>query len=140
MNQNLIASNQPPFVGKHLLLYPYIDTPSILVAMFQAAYDKYSPRNREDTLVIIDQDLVRPKKVRGKRLLTIPARRIAEELGNVMVANTVMLGFLVAVTGIVSIEAISKSIIASVPKNTEELNLDALEQGYTYAQKLGLVQ
>jgi len=127
-------------VSDERVLYPYIEAPMVLVAMSQAAYDKYSPRNREDTLVVIDQDLVTPKKVRSNRLLTIPARRIAEELGRVMVANTVMLGFLTAVTSVVSIDAMSKSILASVPKNTEELNLDALEQGYTYAQKLGLVQ
>ncbi len=125
-------------VSDERVLYPYIDTPSVLVAMFQAAYDKYSPRNRDDTLVIIDQELVTPKKLKGSRLLTIPAKRIAEELGREMVANTVMLGFLTAATGVISVDAMGKSILASIPKGTEELNLEAFEQGYAYAQKEGL--
>ena len=121
------------------VLYPYIEAPSVLVAMSQEAYDKYFPKKREDTLVIIDEDLVIPKKTNGNRLLVIPARRIAEKLGRVAVANVVMLGFLTAATGIISMDAMKKSILISVPKNTEELNLNAFEQGYAYAQKAGVV-
>lgn len=114
------------------VLYPYIDTPSILVAMSQQAYDKYCPQNPQNTLVIIDQDLVKPGETRGKRFLAVPSSRIAEELGRVMVANVVMLGFLTAATNIMSPEAMKKSILTSVPKGTEELNTKAFERGYTY--------
>lgn len=114
------------------VLYPYIDTPSILVAMSQQAYDKYCPENPQNTLVIIDEDLVKPRETRGRRLLAVPPRRIAEELGRVAVANVVMLGFLTAATNIVSAEAMKKSILTSVPRNTEELNLNAFERGYAY--------
>ena len=119
-------------VSDERVLYPYINAPSVLIAMSQEAYDKYCPRNREDTLVIIDGELVKPKTTRGRRLLTISARRIATELGRVAVANAVMLGFFTAVTDIVSAEAMRESILASVPKNTEELNIRAFEQGYAY--------
>jgi len=114
------------------VLYPYIDTPSILVAMSQEAYDKYCPENPQNTLVIIEEDLVKPREAKGARLLAVPPRRIAEELGRVAVANVVMLGLLTAVTDIVSIDAIRKSILASVPKGTEELNMKAFERGYAY--------
>ena len=125
-------------ISDERVLYPYINAPSVLVAMSQQAYDRYYPRNREDTLVIVDEDLVKPRAVRGKRLFTIPARRIAEELGLTAVDNTVMLGFFTAVTDIVSVEAMRDSILASVPKNTEELNTEAFEQGYAYGvEKLG---
>ena len=117
------------------VLYPYINAPSILVAMSQQAYDKYRPRSREDSLIIIDKELVKHGEKRKDRLLAIPARRIAEELGRVTVANVVMVGFLTAVTDIVSIEAIRKSVLISVPKNTEELNIKALERGYAYGRE-----
>ncbi len=121
--------------------YPYIDTPSVLVAMSQQAYDRYCPGGGEDTLVIIDEDLVKPGTTEGKRLLAIPARRIAGELGRVTVANTVMLGFLTAVTDIVSVKAMKDSILTSVPKGTEELNTKAFERGYTYGrEKFGSIQ
>ena len=117
------------------VLYPYIKTPKVLVAMSQQAYDKYHPQNHQDALVIIDSDLVKPISIRGKRLLIIPARRIAKELSEVSVANSVMLGFLTAVTNIVSIEAMRESILVSAPKGTEELNIKALDQGYVYSRE-----
>lgn len=112
--------------------YPYIDAPSVLVVMSQQAYEKYHPENRQDALVIVDENLVKPGKTNKDRLLTVPARRMAEELGSVTVANAVMLGFFTAVTDIVSMKAVKRSILASVPKNTEELNTKAFERGYAY--------
>lgn len=117
------------------VLYPYINAPTILVALSQQAYDKYRPRSREDSLIVIDKDMVKHREKRKDRLLSIPAQKIAEELGRVTVANVVMLGFLTAVTDIVSLEAMKKSLLASVPKGTEELNMKAFEHGYDYGLK-----
>ena len=120
--------------------YPYIDTPSVLVVMSQEAYNKCYTEKRKDTLVIVDEDLVKPREKGSVELLIVPATRIAEELGRVTVANVVMLGFFTAVTKLVSIDAMRKSILASVPKGTEELNMKSFERGYTYGlEKLGLV-
>jgi len=117
------------------VLYPYINAPSILVALSQQAYDKYRPRSREDSLIIIDSDLVKHREKRKDRLLSISALKIAEGLGRANMANVVMLGFLTAVTDIVSLEAMKKSILASVPKGTEESNMKAFESGYDYGLK-----
>jgi len=122
-------------ISDERVLYPYINVPSVLVAMSQQAYDKYCPGNREDTLVIVDEDLVKPGAMKGKRLLAIPARRMAEGLGRIAVANTVMLGFFTAVTDLVSVKAMRDSMLASVPKNTEELNTEAFERGYAYGRE-----
>ena len=118
------------------VLYPYIETPTILVAMSQEAYEKYFPSRREDTLVIIDQDLVTPGETEGTRLLKMPAWQIAEELRRVAVANVAMLGFFTAASGIISPDAMKKSVLAAVPKGTEELNMNAFEQGYAQAQAM----
>ena len=129
------ASRADVVVSDERVLYPYIDAPSILVVMSQQAYDKYHPENRRDALVIVDNDLVKPTQTSKDRLLMVPARRLAEELGRVVVANIVMLGYVTAVTDIVSAEAMKKSILASVPKDTEELNMKAFECGYAYGLK-----
>ncbi|MBA7702391.1 hypothetical protein ES703_111158 [subsurface metagenome] len=50
-------------ISDERVLYPYINAPSVLVAMSQQAYDKYCPRNHRDALVIIDNDLVKPVKM-----------------------------------------------------------------------------
>ena len=62
-------------VSDERVLYPYITAPSVLVAMSQTAYDRYHPENHRDALVIIDKDLVKPTRMRGKELLAAPARR-----------------------------------------------------------------
>ena len=121
-------------ISEEAVRYPYIDKPSILVAMSQAAYDKYIVSVREDTLVIIDEDLVKPTGTISNQLLSIPASRIAEELGRVAVANVVMMGFLAAATNALSPDAMRKSILASVPPGTEDLNTKAFETGFDYAK------
>ncbi|MDD5288786.1 MAG: 2-oxoacid:acceptor oxidoreductase family protein [Dehalococcoidales bacterium] len=124
---DVIVANEP-------ILYPYIDVPSALVAMSQEAYQKYLPKIRQDTVIIIDEDMVVPEKNSNLNLVMMPARKIAEELGRMAVANVVMLGFLTAVTNVVSVDAMQKSILASIPKGTEKLNMEAFERGYASAR------
>jgi 2-oxoglutarate ferredoxin oxidoreductase subunit gamma len=122
-------------ISEEAVRYPYIYAPSILVAMSQAAYDKYIVGLREDALVVIDEDLVTPTDTVKNRLLTAPATRIAGELGRVAVANVVMMGFLTAATDVLSRDAMKKSILSSVPPGTEDLNTKAFERGFEYAME-----
>ncbi len=126
---DVIISNEP-------VLFPYIETPTVLVALSQAGYDKYIGAIRDDTLVIIDEDLVDPYRHNGE-LMRMPAKRIALELGRVAVANVVMLGFFTEATGIISADSMKKSVLSAVPPNTEELNTNAFEQGLGYARARG---
>ncbi|HIE05188.1 MAG TPA: pyruvate ferredoxin oxidoreductase [bacterium (Candidatus Stahlbacteria)] len=113
------------------VLYPYVTHPNVLIAMSQEALEKYQEEMSEDGILLYDEDLVKPKKIRENiRVYTIPATRIAEELGRRIVANLVMLGFFTAITGIVSYEAMKKAIPGSVPERALELNLKAFERGY----------
>ena len=113
--------------------YPYVESPSVLVAMSQAGYDKYYQDVGKDTLVIIDEDLVAPDGAVSNPLLTVASWRIAGELGRVAVANVVMLGFFAGATGLISPDAMKASILSSVPKGTEELNTNAFERGLASA-------
>jgi 2-oxoglutarate ferredoxin oxidoreductase subunit gamma len=115
--------------------YPHLINPSILVVMSQEAYNKYAPTLGDGALLIVDQDLVETGDLPGDvKLLSVPATRLAEELGRKIVANIVMLGFFAAVTDVVSVEAMREAILSSVPEGTEELNLKAFEKGYEYGQ------
>jgi len=111
--------------------YPYVENPTVLAVMSQEAYNRYAPKLGKDTLLLIDEGLVKPEKPTTNRIFAIPATRIAQELGRTAVANIVMLGFLTAVTKIVSIDAMKRSMLDSVPKGTEELNMKAFERGYS---------
>ena len=116
--------------------YPHLIAPSIVVVMSQEAYNKYAPALRDGALLIVDEDLVEIGEIAGDvKLLSIPATRLAEEIGRRIVANVVMLGFVAAVTDIASPEAVKKAVLDSVPKGTEELNTRAFDTGFEYGQR-----
>jgi len=112
--------------------YPQVRRPEILVVMSQEAYEKYGQDIDPAGTLLIDSDLVvtdgAPPAV--KRVYAIPATRLAEGLGKKIVANVVMLGALVAITGIVSRESMLEAILSSVPPKTKELNERAYTTGY----------
>jgi len=114
------------------VLYPYIDRPTILVALSAEAYEKYRDELADDGVVIYELDLVEPALREGQRGFGVPSTRIAESLGRSIVQNIVMLGFFTAVTGIVKREQMREAVKASVPAGTEELNLKAFDAGLAY--------
>ena len=124
----LIISDDP-------ILYPYITRPSLMAAMYQEAYTTYHGQLAEGGLLLIDEDLVQPDLSAGQRVVPIPATRIAEqELGRVQVANVVMLGALAALSETISADALRQAVLESVPKGTEELNMQAFRKGYEHAR------
>ncbi len=115
--------------------YPYVQNPQVLIILSQDAYAKYVNSLPKETMVIIDSDLVKPGPSHNPPPLSIPATRMAREMGRAVVANIIMLGFLAAVSDLISAEALRKSILASVPKGTGEFNMKAFESGYDYGLK-----
>ena len=124
----VVISNEP--VG-----YPYVLNPQVLVIMSQEAYNKYTQNIDPGTLVIIDQDLVKPDPGKNLKISSIPATKLAREMGRAVVANIIMLGFVAAVSNVVSAEALKGSILTTVPKGTGEFNIKAFTVGYEYGQK-----
>lgn len=124
-------------VSKDRVLYPYITIPAILVSMSQEAYDKYEPDLLENGILIIDTDLVKPRPIRGKiQMYSIPSTRFAEEMGNRIIANLVMLGFFTVVTKIVSPEAMKNALPGMVPGRFLDLNIKAFDKGYDHGQEV----
>jgi 2-oxoglutarate ferredoxin oxidoreductase subunit gamma len=124
-------------VSEERVLYPYIEAPHILVSMSQEAYEKYEPDLRENGILLLDKDLVKAKPPRGEiRIYSVPSTRVAENLGNRITANLVMLGFFTAVTGIVSQDAMKEAIPGFVPERFIGLNFRAFEKGYEYGTEL----
>jgi 2-oxoglutarate ferredoxin oxidoreductase subunit gamma len=122
----LILSDTP-------VLYPYVTQPDIMVVMSQEAYVKFAPELKEGGMLIIERDLVRVTNVSEQdRIYSVPATRIAEELGKRMVLNIVMVGFFTAVTKLLEADAVRKAVADSVPASFRELNLKAFDKGYEY--------
>jgi 2-oxoglutarate ferredoxin oxidoreductase subunit gamma len=126
----LIVSDEP-------VLYPYLTNPDILVVMSQEAYTRFTPDVREGGILLVEEDLVRLENL-GQHLKVygIPATRLAEKLGKKMVLNVVMVGFLCAISQVVSLESCRQAVNDSVPARFRELNLRAFDEGYAYGLKL----
>jgi 2-oxoglutarate ferredoxin oxidoreductase subunit gamma len=125
----LILSDTP-------VLYPYVPRPDILVVMSQEAYALFAPQIKDEGVLIIEEDLVRIGELpAGVRVYSIPATRIAEELGKKMVLNIVMVGFFGAITQVLDPAALRNAVGDSVPPAYRELNLKAFDRGYEYGVK-----
>jgi len=122
----LILSDTP-------VLYPYVTQPDVMVVMSQEAYVKFRPELKDGGTLLIERDLVRVSDVtRNARIFSVPATRIAEELGKRMVLNIVMVGFFTAVTRLLEPDAVRKAVADSVPAHFRDLNIKAFDKGYEY--------
>jgi len=124
----LLLSDKP-------ILYPYVAQPDVLVVMSQEAYSKFVPELKDRGTLLIERDLVRvtdlPKET---RVYSVPATRLAEELGKRMVLNIVMVGFFTAVTQLLEADAVRKAVADSVPAHFRDLNVKAFDRGYEYGK------
>jgi 2-oxoglutarate ferredoxin oxidoreductase subunit gamma len=122
----LVLSDSP-------ILYPYVTHPDIMVILSHEAYVRFGSEVKEGGILIVEQDLVRVSDVsKSVQVYSIPATRIAEELGKRMVLNSVMVGFFTSVTRLLEPDAVRKAVADSVPKSFRELNLKAFESGFEY--------
>ncbi len=122
-------------VSPKRVLYPYVRSPDVMVAMSQGGYDKHYQGVKKGGILILEQDLVKQGDTprTDVETFTVPATRIAEDvIGRRITLNIVMLGFMTGATDIVSKDAMEEAVRTSVPRGTEELNLRAFKEGYDY--------
>lgn len=107
----------------------------VLVAMSQQSFDAYRPLLAENGLLLYETDLVKVSAADGAVAHGIQATDIAyKRFGRKIIANMVMMGYVNQIAGLVSDEALRRTVIESVPPGTEDTNIAALEEG----MRLGL--
>ena len=124
----LVLSDKP-------VLYPYVTQPDVAVIMSHEAYVKFGHDLKSGGILLIERDLVRVTDLPpDTRVHSIPATRLAEELGKRMVLNIVMVGFFTAITDAIDPEAVRAAVADSVPASFRDLNLKAFNKGYDYGK------
>ena len=109
--------------------------PDILISLSQQAYDKYVAQLKEDGMLIIEKDLVKTEKT-DHPVHSISATDIAfKKFGRKIMANMIVLGYMTASVNLVSKEAVKKAIRENVPAGTEDINIEAFEEGYKLGTK-----
>jgi 2-oxoglutarate ferredoxin oxidoreductase subunit gamma len=122
------AARSEVIVSDGKIGYPRPTSVDLFVAMSQESFDTYRDDIRDDTVIVIDPDLV-PKHNIGRSVYKVHAQKIAEELGNKIVTNIVMVGASTSIFGLLDHEAVRKSVLDSVPSRFKELNEKAFEKG-----------
>jgi indolepyruvate ferredoxin oxidoreductase beta subunit len=73
-----------------------------------------------------------------KRVVTINAKKLAEEAGNVLTRNLVLIGALAAMENVpLNKESILQALEALVPSRYLDVNIQAFKLGYEFAKKSG---
>ena len=116
-------------LSSELIGYPKVRQPDILLAMSQAAYDKFRPMVKPGGMVFFDCHLIKMQKIDDIEQIGIPATSVATQLGSKAMANVVMLSAAVAGAKIVSVDALKIAIEEQSPKAFKDVNIKAFEEG-----------
>ena len=111
------------------------DTDFVL-ALNQASFDKFLFNIKKGGFMIANSTLVKEIKTRADiNYIFAPITKLAEELGNIKMANILALGLVAKASKLISIENLEKALDNVIPvhrKNLLPLNIKALKIGYEY--------
>ena len=107
-----------------------------IIALNQASFDKFLPKIKKGGWMIANSTLVNEVKSRDDiHYIFAPITKLAEEVGNVKMANILSLGFLAKAEGSIDIATLEQALDRVIPphrKNLLPLNIKALKIGYEY--------
>ena len=127
------ASKSEVVISPGEIDHPEVLLPDVVVALSQEAFKKFGSLIKPGGLLIVDADKV--DSASSPKAIRLPITKMAfETTGRIITANTVALGVLVGLTGVVTRTAIEKAIIARAPRGTEEMNHKALDAGFAAAE------
>ncbi|HCJ56798.1 2-oxoacid:acceptor oxidoreductase family protein [Lutispora sp.] len=127
------ASKAEVIISTEKIDFPKVRNCDIFLSLTQKSFDQYGKGIKEDGIIIVDH-IVNSQSANNK-IYSVPIIDTAVNvIGKPMVVNIVALGVLVALTQIVSKEALEEAVLDRVPKGTEELNKKALEMGYAMGE------
>ncbi|MDO4565156.1 MAG: 2-oxoacid:acceptor oxidoreductase family protein [Clostridia bacterium] len=125
-NCSVVLSRDP-------IITPLVQYPTELIAMNKPSLIKFEPAVVKGGLILVNSSIVEIKAERTDvRAAYVPCIDIADELGNLKVANMVMLGAYIEATKVVAFDTIHEMLahIFTGPKAAlVELNIEALKRG-----------
>ena len=128
-NCHVIISDEP--IGS-----PILNSATAVIAMNRPSLDKFEGMVVKNGLIVLDSSLIDRSPVRTDvEVYAVPASRLASEMGNIAYANMMLLGKLIARTGIVARESIEKALGEILPEKYRALipdELRALDIGMAY--------
>ncbi len=117
--------------------YPKVQNTNLLLALTQEALDKYADETNEDTVLLVDSSLRVPENIPAHKVVSIPILDTANKvIGKPYVANIISVGAINAIMKLVSDKILENVVLHRVPKDTCEVNLRSLHEGYKLVESM----
>ena len=111
---------------------PVVRHPSIAVVFNSPSREKYESLEKPGGLLLVNSSLVEANSRRDDiRVVYVPASYMAAEMGNVRMANMILLGAFAELTGLVSLE----TVMAQLDEHLSQRQRKWLEPNYEALQK-----
>ena len=118
---------------------PVVDKAEVVVAMNIPSMLKFQETVTKDGFLFLNQSVIdREPDRKDVNIYKIPCNEIADSLGNLKVANMVMLGAVIGATKIVSKESVIKALEQKLTGKKAQLidiNIKAIEEGMKKANE-----
>lgn len=119
---------------------PVVTNPTCAIVLNNPSLVKFAPLVKPGGLLLVDSTLVDEKSERTDiTAYYIPASQIADELGNARIANIVLLGAFITLTGALQPESVLAALKKVLPERRHHLiplNEKALQAGIDYIRRV----
>ncbi len=120
-------------VSDHEIASPLVTSPDSAVVMNMDSLPLCEEVLKEGGTLLINSSLVKvDTKRKDAKVIKIPCNEIAEEIGDVKIANMVMMGALSKATGAVALDKLEAILKSFFPENKHKfipMNMKAIEAG-----------
>ncbi len=107
-----------------------------VIALNQASFDRFLTKIKKGGWMIANSTLAKEIKTRTDiNYLFAPITKMAEEVGNIKMANILALGIVAKASKLIALESLNQALDIVIPphrKNLLPLNIKALKIGYEY--------
>jgi 2-oxoglutarate ferredoxin oxidoreductase subunit gamma len=112
---------------------PVVERPGAALVFNQPSLLKFEAKVRPGGLLLVNSTLVaQPPERKDLYTYLVPANEVAQSLGHILVANMVMLGAYLELTGAVSVSSVLKALEKNLSEQRRHLlsvNREAMERG-----------
>lgn len=127
------ASSADVVIADNPIAHPRFEQPALLLVLNQKAWSRFARQISENTLAVIDAQLVHPAEV-VPRLIALPFEQIArDELREKIAANMIAVGVIAHLTSHISLEMLERAVESRSPERARRTNREAVRRGWQLA-------
>ena len=132
------TANCTVIISDELIGSPVVKNPDMLIAMNDASMNKFLPGLKQHGLFLFDSSLIKDPELRTDvETAGVPATELSSRIGDTKSTNMVLLGALVAKTGILEKTSIIEAIESSLPERKIKIidnNKKAVREGMSFIE------